>query len=329
MKVDSQEPDKRTRVLCDVTNTCKRGRQPLVPGKFLIGNDKIRKQDVAGVSLEDPASKKRVIGELVNVNKGKQRLHWTMEGMKLSSFATNTEIEDQGGHLKQGPSNGSSSPSSAAVLEDDLGNSAVIEDEDGLRRSSMACDPFPLDLFPSKGDSSSNPEIISDRKEQTDVEFVNLAEKSSQCSGKESRNSLRDLNKEAYVSENCSCSFCLKARHIWADLLYQDCKGRLFEVNKTKKGAKVYMGSSQSLDIERKEGVRNEKHQRLDSDLEQLWRALFVHTESLLTCESAQLQSDLLRLKELRESSKRDAETDPNIQNAQEKGRHVIRWRRK
>lgn len=69
----------KRRVLGEMTNTCAKRGHPLVPGKFLIGNDRIRKQEPAGAGPEGPAAGKRVIGELVNVSKGKQRFNWASE----------------------------------------------------------------------------------------------------------------------------------------------------------------------------------------------------------------------------------------------------------
>ncbi|CAA7401004.1 unnamed protein product [Spirodela intermedia] len=292
----------KRKVLGEMSNTCAKRGHPLVPGKFLIGNDKIRKQEPAGVGPEDPAARKRVIGELVNVIKGKQRFNWASEN-------------------------------SGAMAGD---------------RSSISWAPFPLRLFCPPADLTGtidqNREAPGQKYQpglasfsgtgNRSIEFVNLAEnvsqeddfiKSQPASGhpeQQSSGRTTGLPEEpgktpgANVHENlvagkgCSCPLCLKAGYLWADLLYQDCKGRLLEVNRSRRDARLLTGSSSSHDLAGRAAGNDEKSARLESELRQHWRALFVHTESVLTCESAQLQSSLLKLKELRENCKRDAEAE-------------------
>ncbi|KAI6692053.1 hypothetical protein NL676_019763 [Syzygium grande] len=46
-----------------------------------------------------------------------------------------------------------------------------------------------------------------------------------------------NLCAEEDLLKSCSCSFCLKAAHMWSDLHYQDIKGRIAAVGKSRKEA--------------------------------------------------------------------------------------------
>ena len=62
-------------------------------------------------------------------------------------------------------------------------------------------------------------------------------------------------------------------------------------MNKSRRGAKTLAGSDFCNEIGKGVRAKDEKYTKSEQDLMQLWKTLFVHIESLLTCESAQLVS--------------------------------------
>ncbi|KAF3946159.1 hypothetical protein CMV_027541 [Castanea mollissima] len=118
-----------------------------------------------------------------------------------------------------------------------------------------------------------------------------------------------NLNAGTDVLKGCSCSFCLKAAHMWSDLHYQDIKGRIAVLKKSQKEASILVQNScrgKEVDIH---GQGNcNKVTKLDPDLTGQWKSLFLHMENIFVNESNQLQSSYVTLKDLRENCKMDLE---------------------
>ncbi|KAI3895106.1 hypothetical protein MKW92_048090 [Papaver armeniacum] len=109
--------------------------------------------------------------------------------------------------------------------------------------------------------------------------------------------------------KTCSCSFCLKAAHIWSDLHYQDTKGRISALKKSRKEVRILVEkSSIPADFAKYCQGNSNKSMKLEFELMDRWRSLFLHTEDILVRESTHLQSSLLTLKDLRDSCKADLE---------------------
>ncbi|URE45620.1 hypothetical protein MUK42_25149 [Musa troglodytarum] len=109
--------------------------------------------------------------------------------------------------------------------------------------------------------------------------------------------------------KSCKCSFCLKAAYMWADLHYQDARGRLAALKKSKRLARTLEVRSCSNNHNIKAIQQSTKRSsELEFELTQQWRSLFLRTENTLVLETAQLHANFLRLKELREICKRDLE---------------------
>ncbi|KAI3978510.1 hypothetical protein MKX01_015685 [Papaver californicum] len=109
--------------------------------------------------------------------------------------------------------------------------------------------------------------------------------------------------------KSCSCSFCLKAAHIWSDLHYQDTKGRISALKKSRKEVRILVEkSSIPADFAKYCQGNSNKSMKLEFELMDRWRSLFLHTEDILVRESTHLQSSLLTLKDLRDSCKADLE---------------------
>ncbi|KAF5191484.1 Dna-directed rna polymerase subunit beta [Thalictrum thalictroides] len=110
--------------------------------------------------------------------------------------------------------------------------------------------------------------------------------------------------------KTCSCSFCLKAAYIWTDLQYQDTKGRISALKKSRKDVRSVIERSCSYGGFGKNVQGNSnKPTKLEHDLMSQWRSLFLHTEDVLIRENSQLQSSLQNLKDLRDHCKVDLET--------------------
>ncbi|EXB53879.1 hypothetical protein L484_001966 [Morus notabilis] len=90
----------------------------------------------------------------------------------------------------------------------------------------------------------------------------------------------------------CSCSFCLKAAHIWSDLQYQDIKGRIAALKKSKKEAHTL---AQKSCREKETDTHNQgdpiNSSNLESDLTGHWKSLFCHMEDIFVRENSQLVS--------------------------------------
>ncbi|CAN6478129.1 unnamed protein product [Victoria cruziana] len=115
---------------------------------------------------------------------------------------------------------------------------------------------------------------------------------------------------------NCSCSFCRKAAYMWSDLNYHDVRGRLSVLKKSVANFSSLLGGNFFNDLSSashkqtyafssspEPGKRN-----LEAHLIHQWRSLFVQTEKALSSEIMQLQSNLQKLKELREDCGKDLE---------------------
>ncbi|KAJ4966525.1 hypothetical protein NE237_018374 [Protea cynaroides] len=111
----------------------------------------------------------------------------------------------------------------------------------------------------------------------------------------------------------CSCSFCQKAAYIWSDLHYQDVKGRIAALKKSRKEVKFCVDGCLSQYGADKNGMKLTESKNLELDLMARWKSLFLHTENILVRESTQLQSNLLSLKELRGSCKTELEMTNGI----------------
>ncbi|WOL08687.1 hypothetical protein Cni_G17440 [Canna indica] len=113
--------------------------------------------------------------------------------------------------------------------------------------------------------------------------------------------------KTSISGNHCQCSFCLKAAYILTDLYYQDARGRLAALKKSKRLAVEARSSSNNFNIR---ATRNSSKRtaELEFELTQQWRSLFLYTENTLVRETAQLHANFLRLKELKEKCKRELE---------------------
>ncbi|THU52668.1 hypothetical protein C4D60_Mb10t06360 [Musa balbisiana] len=99
------------------------------------------------------------------------------------------------------------------------------------------------------------------------------------------------------------------AAYMWADLHYQDARGRLAALKKSKRLARTLEVRSCS-NIHNIKAIQQstKRSSELEFELTQQWRSLFLRTENALVLETAQLHANFLRLKELREICKRDLE---------------------
>uniref|UniRef100_A0A5B6YQU9 DNA-directed RNA polymerase n=1 Tax=Davidia involucrata TaxID=16924 RepID=A0A5B6YQU9_DAVIN len=105
--------------------------------------------------------------------------------------------------------------------------------------------------------------------------------------------------------KDCSCSFCTKVAYIWADLLYQDVKGRMAALKKSQKEASILVQKScRDKGIDKHGQGNSNKILKLESELMGQWRSLFLRMEDILVHESSQLEASLLPLKDLRENCK-------------------------
>ncbi|KAL5703937.1 hypothetical protein ACHQM5_022428 [Ranunculus cassubicifolius] len=115
--------------------------------------------------------------------------------------------------------------------------------------------------------------------------------------------------------KTCSCSFCLKAAYIWTDLQYQDTKGRIAALKRSRKDVRSVIEKSCTYGgFGKNVNAISTKPTKLEHDLMGQWRSLFLHTEDVLIRESSQLQSSLLNLKDLRDNCKSDLEMTSGIQ---------------
>ncbi|XP_073104140.1 uncharacterized protein [Elaeis guineensis] len=97
--------------------------------------------------------------------------------------------------------------------------------------------------------------------------------------------------------------------YMWTDLHYQDTRGRLAALKKSKRLARSLEARCYGHDYTSKTARDNSKKStEIEFELMQRWRSLFLHTENVLVRETAHLHSALLKLKELRENCKRNLE---------------------
>lgn len=114
---------------------------------------------------------------------------------------------------------------------------------------------------------------------------------------------------EADLLKSCSCSFCLKAAHIWSDLHYQDIKGRISAVSKSRKEANTLVQKTATAkDVIHVSGNSN-KSPNLEYVLMNQWRSLFLRMEDILVHEGRELQSSYCELKDMREKCKMDLDS--------------------
>lgn len=109
------------------------------------------------------------------------------------------------------------------------------------------------------------------------------------------------------LGKPCSCSFCLKAAHMWMDLTFQDTRGRLSELQRSKKRA-----GDQIAKITQ-DFSRLSKSTKLEVDLMQHSKTIFVHTQDGLAREIAQTRSDLQARSKMMESCKRELESRSSV----------------
>lgn len=118
-----------------------------------------------------------------------------------------------------------------------------------------------------------------------------------------------NLSAGSDLLKDCSCSFCLKAAYIWADLHYQDIKGRIAVVKKSQRDASFLVQKwGRAKDSEIPDHGNSNKSSKLESELMSKWRSLFLHMEGIFGHESNELQAGYVSLKDLRENCKMDLE---------------------
>ncbi|XP_039156226.1 uncharacterized protein LOC104415807 [Eucalyptus grandis] len=109
--------------------------------------------------------------------------------------------------------------------------------------------------------------------------------------------------------KSCCCSFCLKAAHMWSDLHYQDIKGRITAVSKSRKEASSLAQKIGTVkDVIHVPG-NSDNSPNLEYALTNQWRSLFLHMEDILVHEGRELQSSYCELKDMREKCKMDLES--------------------
>lgn len=111
---------------------------------------------------------------------------------------------------------------------------------------------------------------------------------------------------ESCATKSCTCSFCLKAAFMWADLHYLDARSRLGALKKSIKFARSLEAKRQGNEYPFNAGVYSKRAAEMGFELSQQQRSLFLHTENALVRESAQLHSAVVKLKDLRENCKTD-----------------------
>ncbi|XP_047335111.1 uncharacterized protein LOC124938672 [Impatiens glandulifera] len=105
--------------------------------------------------------------------------------------------------------------------------------------------------------------------------------------------------------KDCSCPLCVKAAYIWSDLLYQDFKGRISAIEKSRKQANMLVQrNSSNMGTSVQQGP--DSCSKLESDLMCQWKFLFQSMENILGSEARQLEGSLLELNDLREHFKKD-----------------------
>ncbi|ONK74012.1 uncharacterized protein A4U43_C03F1890 [Asparagus officinalis] len=120
-------------------------------------------------------------------------------------------------------------------------------------------------------------------------------------------NLTQELSDNIGLAKPCSCSFCLKAAHMWMDLAFQDTRGRLTELQRSKKRAadQIFRLTQDSSKLS--------KPSKLEVDLMQHWNLIFSRTQNALVHEIAKTRSDLQARSKLMENCKRELESRSNI----------------
>ncbi|KAJ4798727.1 DNA-directed RNA polymerase subunit beta [Rhynchospora pubera] len=129
-----------------------------------------------------------------------------------------------------------------------------------------------------------------------------------------SSNMLSTLNSEglklgctSVLEKSCNCSFCVKAAYMWTDLHYQDTRGRLSALKRSRRLARMLEGKLHAQHFNRKAvGDSSKQASKMESELMHQWRSLFLHSEHIFSRETSDLHSTLLHLEVLRENCKRD-----------------------
>ncbi|KAJ3695801.1 hypothetical protein LUZ60_001178 [Juncus effusus] len=113
------------------------------------------------------------------------------------------------------------------------------------------------------------------------------------------------------LDESCNCSFCIKAAYMWMDLHYQDTRGRLSALNRSKRLARSLEEKLYGQEYKNKTVGESSNNQgaKMEFELMQQWRSLFMHTENLFVHETSQLHMNLMNLEELREKCKKNLHT--------------------
>ncbi|KAG0499612.1 hypothetical protein HPP92_004303 [Vanilla planifolia] len=86
-----------------------------------------------------------------------------------------------------------------------------------------------------------------------------------------------------------SCSSCMKAAHMWMDLMYQDTRGRLNALNCSRKRARII--GAKIIDDDKAgdtSQIITKETASVESDLRQHWTSLILHTEDSLQREVMQ-----------------------------------------
>ncbi|KAI4330161.1 hypothetical protein MLD38_028464 [Melastoma candidum] len=113
----------------------------------------------------------------------------------------------------------------------------------------------------------------------------------------------------ADLLKTCSCSFCLKAAYIWSDIHCQDIRGRLAALGKSQREVASMIQRIDRAKSSVPHGPSGpDKTSKLESDLKNQWKSLFLHMQNALNQESSQSQVSYLKLKDLREKCKMDLE---------------------
>uniref|UniRef100_A0A7N0U2Z9 DNA-directed RNA polymerase n=1 Tax=Kalanchoe fedtschenkoi TaxID=63787 RepID=A0A7N0U2Z9_KALFE len=125
------------------------------------------------------------------------------------------------------------------------------------------------------------------------------------CTSQLEGHSNSSLASAAEMLKTCFCSFCLKAAYIWSDLHCQDVKGRISALKKSKKEAfnlfqRICMGKEPKAHDQGSSDVPS----KLDSDLSDQWRSLFLHMEEAFARETNHYKDQFLALEDLRENCK-------------------------
>lgn len=166
------------------------------------------------------------------------------------------------------------------------------------------------DELPAEGNETESTDITRDFIHS--VEGQDKSSSSNDCSVEflaskgNTVDSGGNVNKEHLDSTGsgkaCSCSFCLKAAHMWTDLTFQDTRGRLTELQRSKKRTKDYIAKVTQ------DPSNTSKSSKLEIDLLQQWTTLFQHTHDALVQEISHTQSNLEAQSKMMENCKKELE---------------------